>query len=255
MFPNTPLYTRPSSPWAVPPGKCLLQFTGQGNLVSLSHPCSLWGSKPSLPTLTLASVPAKANSVPLAGGWEGGQEGQERQDWFPQRPSPQPVKPLAWNPGCSCHPHTLLYVQEASGQPSAMGKMGWAEERLPLGGLSCSQHPPNRDPWLCPAPAPIPAPKTPRHKRSHPQTTGGRLGVWPSPNLLALPPLSWAGEGVARQGKGNTQVATQRTPEARLSDFHPGATGPLHTHRSQILPPHLPPPRPRLSSIQEGKIL
>lgn len=152
----------------------------------------------------MARVPVKAkNSMSLAAG---GQEGPETQDWFSQQPSSQPAKPPAQNPSCPCHPHRLLYVQEASGQPSATGRMGWAEERL--GCLSWKQlsAPSKQRPLAMPCSCPHPGSQTPRYKHYHPQTTGGSLRVWP-PNLLSLPPLSWAEEGVARQGKGNTQVA------------------------------------------------
>lgn len=145
----------------------------------------------------------------LSRGMEGGQEGQERQDWFPQRPSPQPAKPLARNPGCPCHPTDFFIYRRPQASPAPWE--GWIRQKrdYPLGVCpgSNSQHPLNRDPWPCPAPAPTPAPKHPNTNAATPQITGGRLRVWP-PNLLALPPLSCAGEGVARQGKGNMQVAT-----------------------------------------------
>lgn len=84
---------------------------------------------------------------------------------------------------------------------------------------------------------PHPGPQTPRHNCCHPQTPRGRLGCGPQISL-ALFSLSLAGEEVARQEKGDMQVASQSggTPL-----YHPGATA-RPTHRSQILPPHLPPP-------------
>lgn len=138
-------------------------------------------------------------------------------------------------------------------QASPAPQEGWAGQKKDLGVCpgSNSRHPLTRDPWLCPAPAPIRSPKHPDTNTTPPQTTGGSLRVWP-PNLLSLPPLSWVEEGVARQGKRNMRVA--RWWHSSLT-FTPGATAPFLTHGSQILPPHLPPPRLRLSYIQEGKIL
>lgn len=52
--------------------------------------------------------------------------------------------------------------------------------------------------------------------------------------------LRWGGGGKA--GKG--EHAGGNTPQWLFSlTFTPGATAPLLTHRSQILPPHLPPPQ------------
>lgn len=115
---------------------------------------------------------------------------------------------------------------------------------------SNSQYPLNGDPWPYTALIPIlTPPNTQTQMLPPPNSCRQTRGV--APNLLALLPLSQAGQRVVK-GKGDTQVAL-------LSDFHSRATVPLLTHRSQILPPHLPPPHPtpwpNLSYIQEGKIL
>lgn len=82
--------------------------------------------------------------------------------------------------------------------------MGWAEERLPLGVCpgNNSQHLINRDPRPCLRPSP----HTSRNKHCHPPSNW-RQARAVAPNLLALLPRSLAREGVARQGKGDTQVA------------------------------------------------
>ena len=136
MLPNAP-YT--PSPPALPQEAPLSRSKGRGTRSFLLVPTA--HGQPSLPTLPAhPKVPVKAmNGMALARGWEEGWEGPVRQNWFLQQPSPQPAKPPTQDPWLPRAPHGLLYVQEASGQPAATGRMGWAEERLPLGCPSWEQ--------------------------------------------------------------------------------------------------------------------
>ena len=173
----------------------------------------------------------------LGRGWEEGREGPVGQDWFLQQPSSQLPKPPTWHPRLPRPPWGLLYVQEASGQPIATGRKGGQKKDFPLDVCpgSNSQYPLNGDPWPCPALTPIlTPPNTQTQILPPPNSCRQTRGV--APNLLALLPLSQAGQRVVK-GKEDTQVAL-------LSDFHSRATVPLLTHRSPILPPHLPPPTP-----------
>lgn len=164
-----------------------------------------------------------------------------RQDELLQWPSPHLAEPPTQNLWLPRHPMDCLYAQEASGQPNTMGRVGWAEEWLPLGYLSWEQlsAPSKQRPLAMPSSCPHLSPQTPRHKHCHPQTTGGRLRVWP-PNLNGSVPPTPGGEGVARQGKWRHTGGTAPWRPSPWT-FTPGAKAPL-THRSQILPPHLPPP-------------
>lgn len=207
----------PPPPLSTAPESAFLQCTGQGACSLSCSPCHLWGAKP-LPSLPLPGSSEKAkNSMALAQAWKEGQE------W----PVKQPPPP--WNPWLPWPPCGLLFVQEASGQPKATGKDRLGNFWDPL----------NRVPWLYPFPASVPpfflgAPNTQTQMLPPPNNWEKTQGVAPKSPWLC----SW----LRVAGRESGACGQHCTLAARPSDFHLRGHSPLLPHRSQIPPPHLPPP-------------
>lgn len=222
----------------MPPGtaprKCPLQFTGPGVAFSPLQPVGVQAFS-SFP-------PPGQKSIAFAGGsgrgpGRAGQAGLASAVAFPAT-----GRAPGRNPGCPYHPRRLLYAQEASGQPGAARRMGRAEERLPALGVcpgSNSGHPLKRDPWPCPALAPIPTPKPPDTNTATPKQLEAHSGCGPPISWLCLPSL---GLGRGWQDRERGPCRWHRTLLVTvLSDFYLRGHSPSSL-RPQILPPHLPPP-------------
>lgn len=141
-------------------------------------------------------------------------------------------------------------------QASPVPREGWAGQKkdFPLGVCpgSTSRCLPNGDLRPCPVPAPILAPNTQKQVLPPPKQLEADSGCGPqSPGPASL---SRAGEGVASQGKGDMWVAPHPGGSPlRLSPQGPQPLFLLTDPEFFLLTSH--PPRPRLSYVQEGKIL
>lgn len=111
-------------------------------------------------------------------------------------------------------------------QASSAPQEGWAGQKKDLGVCpgSNSRHPLTRDPWLCPAPAPIRSPKHPDTNTTPPKQLEAVSGCGPPISCLCL---LYPGLRRGWQGRERGTCGWHGTLVALLSDFHPRGHSPF----------------------------
>lgn len=111
-------------------------------------------------------------------------------------------------------------------QASPAPQEGWTGQKKDLGVCpgSNSRHPLTRDPWLCPAPAPIRSPKHPDTNTTPPKQLEAVSGCGPPISCLCL---LYPGLRRGWQGRERGTCGWHGTLVALLADFHPRGHSPF----------------------------